>query len=191
MYINPYTFLPSRHAPRWTWTSLLESMALSGLRFCPMKSTSSSQCLTSVYKVWSHLGARTLSFPYDTQRITTMKVEFDNSGRLLLTCLLACSPRSITGCLLPRLSSFLASWILLAHFFEIISTHGQWIHSTLPKWTNGSQFSKVFKESATAVSLWMGPSRTCSKWIWLRIMVRCFLSRNPATLTFFHSSNAL
>jgi len=94
-----------------------------GRPFLLMKSISSSQCLTSVYAAWSWLGDRTISLPFDTRQITTMNVVFGNSGRLLLAFLLARSPKSVAGRLLPRLPFFLASRISLAHLFTNISTH--------------------------------------------------------------------
>jgi len=156
-----------------------------------MKSISSSQCLTSVYEAWSCLGARTISLPFDTQLITTMNLVIGNSVRLLLAFLLACSPTSIAGRLLPRLPLFLSSRISLAHFFENLSTHCRRIHSALSKLSSGSQTLNVSKKSATAVSLCRGPSRTCFKRFCPRIMDRCFFSKNPATHTLFHLLNAL
>jgi len=162
-----------------------------GRLFLLMKSISSSQCLTSVYVALSGFGDRTISLPFDTRQITTMNVVFGNSGRLLLSFLLASSPESIAGRLLPRLSFFLASRISLAHFSKNISTHCRRIHSALSKLSNGSQLSNVSKKSATAVSQCRGPSLSCSNRFCPRIMDRCFFSRNPATHTFFHLLNAL
>jgi len=159
--------------------------------FLSMKSTNSSQCLTSVYKAWSCLGARTISLPFDTQWIITVNVVFGISGRLLLTILPTRSPKSVAGRLLPRHPFFLAFRISLAHLFKIISTHCRQIHSTLLKLTNSSQFSNVAKISATAVSQCRSPSRTCFNRFYPQIMDRCLFSRNPATHTFFHLLNAL
>jgi len=117
-----------------------------GPPFLSIKSISSSQCLTSVYKAWSCLGARTISFPFDTQLITTLNVVFGNSGRLLLGFLLAHSPKSVAGRLLPHLPFFLASRILLAHFIKIFSTHCRRIHSALAKSSSCSQTSTVSKD---------------------------------------------
>jgi len=64
-----------------------------GRPFLSMKSTSSSQCLTSVYEVWTGLGARIISLPFDTQRITTVNIVFGNLGRLLLAFLLTSWPK--------------------------------------------------------------------------------------------------
>jgi len=102
-----------------------------GPPFLSMKSISSSQCLTSVYEAWSCLGARTISLPFDTQLITTMNVVVGYWGRLLLAILLACLPKSVTGCLLHLLPFFLASRISLAHLFKNISTHCRRIHSSI------------------------------------------------------------
>ena len=77
-----------------------------GPPFLLMKSISSFLSLTSVYEAWSCLGARTISLPFNTQRITTMNVVFGNSGRLLLTFLLARWPKSVAGHLLPCLPFF-------------------------------------------------------------------------------------
>jgi len=156
-----------------------------------MKSISSSQCLTSVYEAWSCMLDVGLLLPFGTRRITTMKVVFGNSGTLPPTFLLACSPNSVAGRLLPRLPFFLASRTLLAHFFRNISTHCRRIHSALLKFSKGSHFLKVSKKSATAVSQCRGPSNCCFKQFCPRIMDRCFFSRNPATHTFFHLLNAL
>jgi len=162
-----------------------------GPPFLSMKSISFSQCLTSVYEAWSCLEVRTISLRFNTQLITTMNVVFGNAGRLLLAFLLMRSPESVTGCLLPRLPFFLASRILLVHFLKNISTHCWRIHSALSKLSNGSQVLNVSKESATAISQCRGPSRTCSKWFYPRIIDQCFFSKNPATHTVFHLWNAL
>jgi len=132
-----------------------------GPPFLSTKSTNSSQCLTSVYEASSCFRARTISLPFDTQWIITVNIVFGNSGRLLLTILHTASPKSVAGCILPRLRCFLASRILLAQFFKNISTHCQWINSALSRLTNGSQFSNVSKKSVTAVSQCKGPFRTC------------------------------
>jgi len=162
-----------------------------GPPFWSMKSPNSSQCLTSVYEAWSCLGARTISFPFDTQQIITVNVVFGTSGRLLLTCVPTRSPKSVAGRLLRCLPFFLASRILHTHFFKNISTCCQRIQSALSKLTNGSQVSNVAKKSATAVTQCRGPSRTCFNLFCPQIMDRCFFSRNPATHTFFHLLNAL
>jgi len=162
-----------------------------GLQFLSTKSTNSSQCLTYVYAAWSCLGARTISLPFETQWITTVNVLFGNSGRLLLAFLPVCSPKSVAGCLLPRLPFFLASPISVTCFFKNISTHCQGMHSALSKLTNGSQFSNVTKKSATTISQCRGPSWTCFNRFYPRIMNRCFFSRNSATHTVFHLLNAL
>jgi len=52
--------------------------------------------------VWSLL-------PFDTQRITTMKAVFGNSGILRLAFLPVRYPKSVAGHLLPRLPFFLPS----------------------------------------------------------------------------------
>jgi len=80
-----------------------------GPQFLSMKSTNSSQCVTSVYEAWSCLGVRTISLPVDTQWILTVNVVFRNSGRLLLTFVPTGSPKSVAGLLLPRLPLCLAS----------------------------------------------------------------------------------
>jgi hypothetical protein len=150
-----------------------------------------TQCLTSVYEAWSGLWARTICLPFDTQWITTVNIVFGNSRRLLLASLLARSPQSVAGLLLPRLPCLHASQISQAHFFRNISTLCQQIHSALSKLTNGSQVSNVAKKSGAAVSQYSDPSRTCFNRFCPRIKDQCFFSRNPATHTFFHSLNAL
>jgi len=138
--------------------------------FLSMKSSGNSECLTSVYEAWSCLGARTISLPFDTQRIATLMVVLGNSGRLLLAFLLVGSPKSVAGHLLPRLPFFLDSRISFAHIFKNISTHCRRINPALPKLTNGSKFANGSKLSATAVTQWRGPSRTCFKRFCPRIM---------------------
>jgi len=56
--------------------------------------------------------------PFGTRRITSMKVEFGNSGTLALAFLPARSPKSVASHLLPRLPFFLTSRTSLAHFFR-------------------------------------------------------------------------
>jgi hypothetical protein len=73
-------------------------------------------------------------------------IVFGDSGRLLVGKLPARSPKAITGTLLPQLPFFLASPILLAHFFRNIATHCRRIHSALSKFTNGGQVSNVAKK---------------------------------------------
>jgi len=162
-----------------------------GQPFLLMKSISSSQFLTSGYGAWSCFRDRTISLPFDTQQITTMNIVFGNSGRLLPASSLACSPKSVTGGLLPRLPFFHASQISLAHFFKNISTHCRWIHSALSKLSKGSQLSNVPKKFATAISQCRGSSLSCFNRFCSRIMDQCFFSRNPATHTFFHLLNAI
>jgi len=123
-----------------------------GPPFLLIKSTNCSQCLTSVNEACRCLGARTISLPLDTQLIITINIVFGNSGRLLLAFCPARCPKSVAGRLLPRLLFFLASEILLAHFFKNISTRCQQIYSAVLKLTNGSHVLNVAKISATAVS---------------------------------------
>jgi len=156
-----------------------------------MKSISSSQCLTSLYAAWSWFGDKTISLPFDIRQITTMNVVFGNSGRLLLAVLLARSPKSIAGRLLPHFPFFLTFRISLAHFFKIISTHFRRIHSALSKISNGSQVSSVSKKSATTVAQCRGPFLSCFNQFCPQIMDQCFFPKNPATHTFFHLLNAL
>ena len=162
-----------------------------GPPFLSMKSISSAQCLASVYEAWSCLGARTIFLPFDTQRITTMNIEFSKSGRLLLAMLLGRSPKSVAGRVLPRLPFFLASWISLAHIFKNISSHCRQIHSALLKLSNSSQVLNVSKQSATPASLCRGPSQTCFNRFCPRMLARCFFSWNPAIHAFFHLLNTL
>ena len=132
-----------------------------GPQFVSMKSISSSQCLTSVYEASNcMLDVRSL-LPFGTRRITTMKVEYGNSGTLPLAFLPARSPKSVAGRLLPRLPIFLASRTSLEHFFRHISTHCCRIHSALSKFSEASHFSKVSKKSATAISQRRGPFLCC------------------------------
>jgi hypothetical protein len=159
--------------------------------FLLMKSISSYQCLTSIYAAWSSFGDRTRSWPFDTRQITAMNVVFGNSGRLLLPFLLAHSPKSVTGHLLPGLPFFLASQISLAHFIRNISTHCRRSNLALSKLSQGNQVSNVSKKSATAVTQCRGPSLSCFKRFCPRIMDQCFFSSNPATHPFFHLLNAL
>ena len=156
-----------------------------------MKSIRSSQCLSSVYEVWSCLGARTISLPFDTQRITIIDVEGSNSGRLLLTILLLRLPKSDAGRMLPCLPFFLTTRISHKHFFNRISTLYRRIHSPLSMSTKGSQSSNVTKQSAPSVSQSNDPSGNFLNWFRPRLIDRWFISRHPATDTFFHLLNAL
>jgi len=162
-----------------------------GCPFLLMKSISSSQRLTLVYEAWSWFGDRMTSLPFDTRQITTMNVVFGNSGRLLLAFLLARSPKSVAGRLLPRLHFFLACRISLAHFFMNISTHCRQIHLALSKLSKGNQVSNGSNKSATAISQCRGTSRSCFNRFCPRIMDRCFFSRHPAAHPIFHLLNAL
>jgi len=194
------------HLPVYIWSQILF------LQFCLLQGPLEHQC-HNVWLFWASvlvdkinqllpvphiciqglgfLGARTISLQFETQLITTKKVVFGNSGRLLLTFLPARAPKSIAGCLFPRLPFFLASRISLAHFFNNIVTRWQQIDSALSKLTNGSQVSKVAEKSATAISPCRGQSRTCFNQFCPRLMDQSFFSKNPATHTFFHLLNAL
>jgi len=129
--------------------------------------------------------------PFGSRRITTMKVVFGNSGRLSLGFLPTRSPKSVAGRLLPHLLFFLTSRTSLAYFFKNISTHCRRIHSALSTFSKGRQVLKVSKNYATAVSQCGGPFRSCFGRFCPWIMDRCFLSRNPATHSFFHLLNIL
>jgi len=100
-------------------------------------------------------------------------------------------PKSVAGPMLPHLPFFLASRTSLAHFFKNISIHCRRMYSALSKFSKGSQVSKFFKKSATAISQYRGPTRNGFNRNGPRIIDWCFISRNPATLTFFHLLNAL
>jgi len=60
-----------------------------------MKTTSFSQCPTSVYEAWCCLGDRIIFLPFNTQQITIMNLLFGNFGRLLLAMWPMFSPKSI------------------------------------------------------------------------------------------------
>ena len=168
----------------WTYSSLRPP-------FLSLKPISSSHCPTLVYEARSCVGARIMSLPFDTQQITTVTFVFGNSGPLRFTMLLTHSPKSVTGCCLPRVATFLASSIVVAHLLQNISTHCRPIHSALSKISNCSQSLNVTKKSATAVTQCGGPSRSCSKSFSPRIIDRCFFSTTIATNTFFHLMHAL
>jgi len=159
--------------------------------FLLMKSTNSSQRLTSGYEACSCLGTRTKSLPFNTQWMITMNVIFGNSGRLLFALLPTHSPKSVAGRLLHGLPFILTSQILLAHFFKNITTHCQRVHSVLSKFTNSSHILNVAKTSATAVSQSRGPSQTCFKPLRPWIIDRCFLCWNRTTHSLFHMLNPL
>jgi hypothetical protein len=120
-----------------------------------------------------------------------VNVVFGNSGRLLLVCGPAYSPKFVSGRLLPRHPFFLATRIALSHFFRNISTHCQRIHSAFSKLNNSSQNSNVARKSATAVFQCRSLTRTCFNWFCRRIIDRCFFSRYLTTHTFFHLLNVL
>jgi len=84
-----------------------------GPLFLSMKSISSSQCLTYVYKTSGRLGDIMKSLAFDTQLITTMNIEFGHCGRLLQNCWPRCSTKSITGPLSPGVTFFHCSQICL------------------------------------------------------------------------------
>jgi len=117
-----------------------------------MKQMSISQCLTSLYDTWSGLGYRIISLQFNTQRISTMNIDYYHTGRLPLTCLPTRSHKTVAAHWLPCVPSFLTFKIFLPHFFQIISTHCFQIYSEFWKLPNGSQFSNVFKKSPTTVS---------------------------------------
>jgi len=162
-----------------------------GPQFVSMKTTCSSQCLTSVYETWSHLWDRTKTLQFNTQRITTMHCVFGNALTLLLAFLPSGSPKYVSSCGLHCLSFLVVSRISHAHCFENIWTHCRLIHSALWKITTGSQSSNVTNISATPVSECRGLFETWFRQFCPWIMDRCFFSRNPATNTFFHLLNAL
>jgi len=162
-----------------------------GPPFLRMTSISISQCPTSVYETSGCLGTTTISLPFNTQRITAMNVVFGNAGCWLLAVLLVHSPNSVASRLLPHLPLFVAPWISLKHFFKTISTHCQWIHSVLSKFSTSTQFYNVWEQSATAVSQCRGASGTCLKWFCTLLMDQCFFSRYPATHTIFHLLNGV
>ena len=110
-----------------------------GHPFLLMKSISFSQCLTSVYVAWSWFGDRTILLAFNTWHITTMKVVFGSSGRILVIFLLMRSPTSVAGHMLPYLPVFLNSRTSLAHFLKNISTHCRIIDSVLSKLSNGTR----------------------------------------------------
>jgi len=110
-----------------------------GAPFLWMKSISSSQWLTLVYEAWSCSGDRMISFPFDSQRITTMNVVYCNSGRLLLSSLPTCSPKSVTGRSLPCFPHVLTSQILVAQFFKTCEpSTSKWIQHYRKYWTAAS-----------------------------------------------------
>jgi len=162
-----------------------------GHLFLVMKSFSFSQCLTSVYKVYNCLEAGTQSLPFNTQWITTMNIVFDNSGRLLLACQMAHTPKSVAGRSFPRLAFFLSFQISLAHRFKSIWTHCQQIHSAESKTSNSTKFLSVSKTSATTNSQCRGPSRIYFKQFFPQRIYRSFFSWNGATYTILHLLNAL
>jgi len=162
-----------------------------GPQFFSMKSIICSQCLTSGYEGWSCLLDVWSLLLFDTQRITTMKVVFGNSGRVLITFLPAHSPKSVASCLLPYLPYFLAFQTSLAKLFNIIWTLCRQIHLALSRFSKGSQVSKVSEKSQTAISQGRGPSRNCFNRCCPRIIDPFFFSKNPAILTFFHFLKAL
>jgi len=125
------------------------------------------------------------------RRITTKKVVFGNSGRLPLAFLPVRLPKSVADLVLPRLSFFLAFQTSLAQLFKKIFTNCRRIHLALSKFFKGSQVSKAFKKSATALSQCRAPSRSCFRWFCPKIMDRCSFSRDSATHSFFHLLNVL
>jgi len=200
-YIGSIILCPVLHYPIYTSSNLAHSRVhlninvimygYFGPPFLFMKSINSFQCLTSVYKAWSCLGARIISSQFNTKRITIMNVVFRKSGRLILTILLIHSPKSVAGNLLPQLSFYFASQTFLAHIFKNISTNSRQIHSAISKLSNGSQFSNVCKWSSPTISQCRDPSWSCCKWFCPRIMDWCFFSRHPTIHTSFHLLNPL
>jgi len=88
LIICPCLYIPIVSSPNLSCSKVFLNIAVrlyGSFRppFWSMKSTNSSQCLTSVYKAWSCLGARTISFPFNTHSIITVDIVFGNSGRLL------------------------------------------------------------------------------------------------------------
>jgi len=156
-----------------------------------MKSISSSYYLTSVYTAWSGFGERTILFPFDNQPITTMNIVFGKFGRLFLSVVRVCSPKSVTNCLLPRLPFSLTFSISLAHFFRNISTHCRPINLALSKLSKGNHVSNVSKISVTAVSPCRGQSLSYFNQLCPWIIDQYFSSVNAATHHFFHLLNVL
>jgi hypothetical protein len=188
--IIPYTLRPILPESSCICITQLDSMVLSAQIFfdeinqllpVPHICVRSWNCMLDVGSL----------LPFGTPQITTMKVEFGNSGTLTLAFLPARRPKSVAGRLLPCIPFFLASRTSLAHFFRIISTHCRRMHSALSKYSKGSHFSQVSKKSATTISKLRSPFRCCFRRFCPGIIDRCFFSRNPATHTFFHLLNAL
>jgi len=126
-----------------------------------MKSISSSQCLSLVYAAWSWFGDRTIPLQFNTRQITTMDIVVGHAGKLLLTVVLARSPKYVASHLLPHLPFFLSSPDSLPDLFRNISTHCRHIHSPLSNISTHNQVLTLSKKSTTAVSQCRGPSLFC------------------------------
>ena len=89
--------------------------------FWSMITITSSLCLTLPDEAWIWFGARTISFAFNTQQITTMSGAFDNSRRLLLAA----------GRWLPQPPVFYISQISLENLYQNITTRSAHIHWAL------------------------------------------------------------
>jgi len=105
------------------WIIYVRMCGCFGPQFLSMKSLRTFKCITSVYDAGSCLEDSMKLFPFDTKRITTMKVVSDTVGKIHIAVFPMCSPKSIAHRLLPCLALFHASSISHAHFFPNISTN--------------------------------------------------------------------
>jgi hypothetical protein len=164
--ICPFVYNPIYSSSNWSFSKVHLNLNVtvygSFMRpFMLMKSISYSWCLTLGYVAWSWFVDSTISWPFDTWQITTMNVLFGLSGRLLLAMLLARSPKSVSGPLLPLVGFFLASQISHAHFCRNGFTNCERIHSALSKLSKGNQVLNVFKIFPTTVSQCRGQPLSC------------------------------
>jgi len=151
-----------------------------------MRLISSSECLTKLYEAWSWLLHVWSLLQFGTQRITTTKVGFGNSGWLPLALMPVCTAKSVTGHLKLCLLFLLTSRTSLAQFFNHDSIYCCRIHLALSKFSKCSQVSEGSKISGTAVTQCREPSRSCFRWRGLQIIARCSFCKNPGTHRFFH-----
>ena len=100
-----------------------------GPPFLLIKSISSSRCPTVVYSRWSCFQDSMISLAFDTNRITTMHIVYDNSRQLPQAWMAVSPPKSVASHLLPCHSFILASRNALKHCFRNITTHSCRIHS--------------------------------------------------------------
>ena len=126
---------------------------------CSMNGISFSLCLTSMHEAWSCLRDIRLMLSFRTLQITTLKVVFGTSGRLLLPILAVHSSKSVTGWLLPCVPFWVVFWTLQCFKNRLINLCSNQL--SLTRTFHWMPVLEWWKIPATTISPGMGPCRSC------------------------------